>query len=141
MLYVGVTSTGPVLRGLPAAWALGDVRLAVARDAPPPTLLVRRGVRPGGLAPRESVTRFTWGRSPPRLHKERAWCLVTRREHHECDDFRWPTTGLTSVFDREDFKLVDGWWTFSEAMERGESAPRARKPCKHKQRADARTLQ
>jgi nucleotide-binding universal stress UspA family protein len=49
--------------GLSPRWreeGLGDVRLAVARDARPPTLLVRRGVRPGGLAPRESMTRFTW---------------------------------------------------------------------------------
>ena len=29
-------------------------------EARPPTLLVRRGLRPGGLAPRESLTRFTW---------------------------------------------------------------------------------
>jgi DNA-binding SARP family transcriptional activator len=49
--------------GLSPRWrqeGLGAARLAVARDARPPTLLVRRGLRPGGIAPRESVTRFTW---------------------------------------------------------------------------------
>src|SRR5438132_1546443 len=39
---------------------LGPVRLNLARDAASTTLLVRRGPRPGGLAPRESLTRFTW---------------------------------------------------------------------------------
>jgi DNA-binding SARP family transcriptional activator len=49
--------------GLSARWrqeGLGQARLGVARDAVPPTLLVRRGLRPGGIAPRESMTRFTW---------------------------------------------------------------------------------
>jgi DNA-binding SARP family transcriptional activator len=49
--------------GLSPRWrqeGLGTTRLAVARDASPPTLLVRRGLRPGGIAPRESMTRFTW---------------------------------------------------------------------------------
>jgi DNA-binding SARP family transcriptional activator len=52
-----------VVLGVPEAWrrgGLGPVRLNLARDAGPPTLLVRRGPRPGGLAPRESLTRFTW---------------------------------------------------------------------------------
>jgi len=38
------------------------------------------------------------------------------------------------------FTYPTGWWTFSEAMERSESAQRARNPCKHKQRAGAGTL-
>jgi hypothetical protein len=49
--------------GLSSRWreeGLGEVRLAVARKARPPTLLVRRGLRPGGLAPDRSVTRFSW---------------------------------------------------------------------------------
>jgi hypothetical protein len=49
--------------GLSDRWSregLGDVRAALARDAKPPTLLVRRGLRPGGLAPSSSLTRFTW---------------------------------------------------------------------------------
>ena len=43
---------------------LGAVRGALARNARPPALLVRRGLRPGGLAPRESLTRFTWTLGP-----------------------------------------------------------------------------
>jgi hypothetical protein len=37
-------------------------RLAVfyAKAAPTPVLFVRRGTRPGALAPRADVTRFTW---------------------------------------------------------------------------------
>jgi DNA-binding SARP family transcriptional activator len=49
--------------GLSDRWrqeGLGSTRLAVARHAHAPTLLVRRGLRPGGLAPQESYTRFTW---------------------------------------------------------------------------------
>ena len=52
-----------VVLGVPERWrreGLGPVRLELARDAPAAVLLVRRGPRPGGLAPRESLTRFTW---------------------------------------------------------------------------------
>jgi DNA-binding SARP family transcriptional activator len=57
-----------VLVGLPERWrreGLGRVRGALAVDARPPALLVRRGLRPGGLAPQESLTRFTWTLAPP----------------------------------------------------------------------------
>jgi DNA-binding SARP family transcriptional activator len=56
-----------VVLGLPERWrrdGLGRVRGALAVDARPPALLVRRGLRPGGLAPRESLTRFTWTLGP-----------------------------------------------------------------------------
>jgi hypothetical protein len=56
-----------VVVGLPERWArdgLGHVRTALAASAIPPALLVRRGLRPGGLAPRESLTRFTWTLGP-----------------------------------------------------------------------------
>jgi DNA-binding SARP family transcriptional activator len=52
-----------VVLGLSDRWAQegpGAVRLAVARDAGCPVVLVRRGLRPGGLAPPETHTRFTW---------------------------------------------------------------------------------
>jgi DNA-binding SARP family transcriptional activator len=58
---------GVVVVGLPERWrrdGLGEVRGALAVDARPPALLVRRGLRPGGLAPRESLTRFTWTLRP-----------------------------------------------------------------------------
>jgi DNA-binding SARP family transcriptional activator len=56
-----------VVLGLPERWrrdGLGRVRGALAVAARPPALLVRRGLRPGGLAPRESLTRFTWTLGP-----------------------------------------------------------------------------
>ena len=46
--------------GVPGRLGGESVRLGVARRARPPTLLVRKGLRPGGLAPAESYTRFTW---------------------------------------------------------------------------------
>jgi len=52
-----------VIVGLTERWqkdGLGVVREAVARAEGPCVVLVRRGLRPGGLAPRQSTTRFTW---------------------------------------------------------------------------------
>ena len=49
--------------GLSERWSeegLGGARLELARDAGVPTLLVRRGLRPGGLTPPERMTRYTW---------------------------------------------------------------------------------
>jgi DNA-binding SARP family transcriptional activator len=54
---------GVIVVGLPDRWRQhgpGDDRLAVTAGAPSPVLLVRGGVRPGGLAPSESLTRYTW---------------------------------------------------------------------------------
>jgi DNA-binding SARP family transcriptional activator len=52
-----------IVFGLSERWpqaGLGETRLALARDAPVPTLLVRKGLRPGGIAPQHTMTRFTW---------------------------------------------------------------------------------
>jgi hypothetical protein len=52
--------------GLSDRWrkeGLGEVRRALAESGRP-TLIVRRGLRPGGLAPREGLTRFTWSLAP-----------------------------------------------------------------------------
>ncbi len=49
--------------GLSDRWqsdGIGPVRLEVAARAGVPTLFVRRGLRPGGVAPNETFTRFTW---------------------------------------------------------------------------------
>jgi hypothetical protein len=49
--------------GLSERWTrdgIGKARLEVARRAPCPVLLVRGGLRPGGLAPPHALTRFTW---------------------------------------------------------------------------------
>jgi len=56
-----------VVTGLSDRWrkeGLGATRLALATSARPPVLLVRRGLRPGGLAPRAALTRFTWTLGP-----------------------------------------------------------------------------
>jgi DNA-binding SARP family transcriptional activator len=62
LLAVAETA-GLVVVGLPDRWqrgGLGEVREVVVRDAAPPVLVARRGLRPGGLTPPEGVTRFTW---------------------------------------------------------------------------------
>jgi DNA-binding SARP family transcriptional activator len=49
--------------GLPDRWrldGLGPTRTALATRAEGMTILVRRGVRPGGLAPQGADTRYTW---------------------------------------------------------------------------------
>ena len=58
---------GLLVVGLSTRWhreGLGPARLRLAREAVPPTLLVRRGLRPGGLAPPAALTRFTWSIRP-----------------------------------------------------------------------------
>ena len=52
-----------VVVGISPRWrseGIGAVRRALVKHAAPPTLLVHRGPRPGGIAPRGSRTRFTW---------------------------------------------------------------------------------
>ena len=58
--------------GLSDRWrseGLGPTRLAVASAAGVPTVFVRRGLRPSGVAPGATLTRFTWtlesGRAEP----------------------------------------------------------------------------
>ncbi len=59
--------------GLSDRWraeGIGIARLAVALDAQVPTLFARHGLRPSGVSPNETMTRFTWTlgseRIPPR---------------------------------------------------------------------------
>jgi hypothetical protein len=62
-LVAAAADASVVVLGLTARWrrdGLGRARTAVAVDTVAPTVLVRRGVRPGGLAPHGSETRFTW---------------------------------------------------------------------------------
>jgi hypothetical protein len=62
-LVAAVESATVVVVGISPRWrgeGIGAVRRALIDDAAPPTLLVHRGPRPGGLAPRGSRTRFTW---------------------------------------------------------------------------------
>ena len=52
-----------VLVGLPDDWrsrGVGRTRIELLHHAAAPGFLIRGGLRPGGLAPAESLTRFTW---------------------------------------------------------------------------------
>ena len=62
-LVSAAADAGLVVIGLTERWrreGLGRTRTALATAGTVPVMLVRRGLRPGGLAPRESDTRFTW---------------------------------------------------------------------------------
>jgi DNA-binding SARP family transcriptional activator len=64
-LAVAVSSAAAVVTGLPGRWraeGLGATRRALLRSSP--VLLVHRGARPGGLAPSDSRTRFSWSLEP-----------------------------------------------------------------------------
>ena len=61
------TGAAALVVGLSDRWqteGLGKARTQLLREAPCPVLLVRRGVRPSGLAPPEAHTRFTWSVGP-----------------------------------------------------------------------------
>ena len=58
---------GLLVVGLSTRWhheGIGAARVRLAREATAPTLFVRRGLRPGGLAPPAALTRFTWSIRP-----------------------------------------------------------------------------
>ena len=60
-------SAGVVVVGLTDRWratGLGRTRTALAVEPDVSTVLVRRGLRPGGLAPPDDGTRFTWTIAP-----------------------------------------------------------------------------
>ena len=62
-LVAAAADAGIVVVGLTDRWrrdGLGRARTALATRSAAATILVRRGMRPGGLAPRGSETRFTW---------------------------------------------------------------------------------
>ena len=61
---------GLLVLGLSDRWrseGLGETRAALVESPPAPTVLVRRGLRPGGIAPQASLTRFTWSIEGPRI--------------------------------------------------------------------------
>jgi K+:H+ antiporter len=62
-LISAAAGAGLLVIGLSDRWreeGLGPVRHEIAGAAPAPILFVRRGLRPGALAPRTDVTQFTW---------------------------------------------------------------------------------
>jgi hypothetical protein len=55
-----------LVAGIPDDWSergLGQVRARLSEAGRVPTIFVRRGLRPGGIAPDESLTRYTWSLS------------------------------------------------------------------------------
>ena len=62
-LVAAAAGVGLLVVGLSERWreeGVGAFRLALVERSPAPVLLVRRGPRPGGLAPAGSRTRYTW---------------------------------------------------------------------------------
>jgi len=67
-LVAAVEPATAVVLGVSPRWRLdgiGATRRLLVRNARSLTLLVHGGPRPGGLAPRESGTRFTWSIQQP----------------------------------------------------------------------------
>lgn len=61
---------GLLILGLSERWqteGLGEMRSALVEKPPAPTLLVRRGLRPSGIAPQATLTRFTWSIAHPTI--------------------------------------------------------------------------
>jgi Kef-type K+ transport system membrane component KefB len=70
-LISAAAGAGLLVIGLSDRWreeGLGPVRHEIAGAAPAPILFVRRGLRPGALAPRTDVTQFTWSHAGVALH-------------------------------------------------------------------------
>ena len=62
-VLAAAAGAGVLVVGVSGRWrgeGIGTARAEIARRAPAPVLLLRRGLRPGGLAPTESASRFTW---------------------------------------------------------------------------------
>jgi Kef-type K+ transport system membrane component KefB len=62
-ILAAAAGAGLLVVGLSERWhkeGLGDTRRAIARAAPAPIVFVRRGERPGALAPATELTRFGW---------------------------------------------------------------------------------
>lgn len=62
-LVAAVASATVVVVGISPRWrreGIGIIRRALVERARPPVILVHRGLRPGGLAPRAGRTRFSW---------------------------------------------------------------------------------
>jgi len=58
--------SGLLMLGLSERWreeGLGELRGEIVREAAWPILFVRRGSRPGALAPRDTMTQFAWSRA------------------------------------------------------------------------------
>jgi DNA-binding SARP family transcriptional activator len=66
-MLAATDGAGLIIAGLSDRWArdgLGAARVELARRARCPVLLVRGGLRPGGLAPPRALTHYTWSAHP-----------------------------------------------------------------------------
>jgi DNA-binding SARP family transcriptional activator len=66
------SGAGLLVLGLSERWraeGLGRTRAAIVDAPPAPTVLVRRGLRPGGIAPPATLTRFTWSIEGSRIQR------------------------------------------------------------------------
>ena len=80
---------GLLVLGLSERWrteGLGRTRSALVAAPPAPTVLVRRGLRPSGIAPPATLTRFTWSIERSRIGLLRC---------HRSSEPSWPATGST----------------------------------------------
>jgi K+:H+ antiporter len=71
-LIEATMSAGVLVIGLSERWreeGLGPARAEIARRAQAPTLFVRRGTRPGALAPATEMTRFRWSAAGPSMSR------------------------------------------------------------------------
>ena len=62
-LVAAVAGSAVIVAGISPRWraaGIGATRRTLVRAAAAPVLVVHGGPRPGGLAPRENRTRFTW---------------------------------------------------------------------------------
>jgi hypothetical protein len=62
-ILAAAAGAGLLVIGLSDRWkqeGLGQTRSDIAKGSAAPVIFVRRGTRPGALAPRDNVTRFTW---------------------------------------------------------------------------------
>ncbi|HKO26896.1 MAG TPA: hypothetical protein VJU80_05515, partial [Solirubrobacteraceae bacterium] len=62
-IVAAASRAGLLVIGLSERWrkeGLGEIRHAIAKAAPAPIVFVRRGERPGALAPASDATRFAW---------------------------------------------------------------------------------
>jgi hypothetical protein len=67
-IVAAAAGAGLLVIGLSERWrreGLGPTRSEIAKAAPAPVLFVRRGTRPGALAPRDELTRFKWSVAEP----------------------------------------------------------------------------
>ena len=94
-------AAGLLVVGLSERWpdeGLGAVRLAVAQGARPPTLIVRSGLRPGGVAPQDGLTRYTWSLAERTLNETGVGSRARQRVERAYQAHVWSACEADPVF-------------------------------------------